>query len=413
MTQPGIVFDGIWKKFQRGEVHDSLRDLIPAMARRLAGHGPRKDQLESKDDFWALEDLSFEVNPGEVLGLIGGNGAGKSTALKVMNGILRPSRGHRIVRGRVGALIEIAAGFHPDLTGRENVFLQGSIMGMPRDLIRHKFDAIVEFAGIGEFIDTPVKRYSSGMNARLGFAIAANLEPEVLIIDEVLAVGDASFQQRAFGRIREMATSGIPVAIVSHQLDRINSLCTKAIVLQRGRAVMEGAPAECTAFYLGQTLGNAQSQTGSTDGTVHLHSIRLIGGSTVKSGNDVTVEIEGRTRNWFTAGERALQILFRTAHDQNVHFRASTSLYGVHIEPNSDFKLTVRLQLNVTPNEYTITAESWDDAAHVNHSTSPVVFLRVEDDSVYEGFVNLRPRMAMESKPAVEAEILEAQPVAA
>ncbi|GJG87932.1 ABC transporter ATP-binding protein [Gemmatimonadetes bacterium T265] len=400
MTQPGIVFDGIWKKFQRGEVHDSLRDLIPSLARRLAGNGPRADRLEGKDDFWALEDLSFEVNPGEVLGLIGGNGAGKSTALKIMTSILRPSRGRRIVRGRVGALIEIAAGFHQDLTGRENVFLQGSIMGMPKQLIRQKFDEIVDFSGIGDFIDTPVKRYSSGMNARLGFAIAANLEPEVLIIDEVLAVGDASFQQRAFGRIRDMATSGIPVAIVSHQLDRINSLCTKAIVLQRGRPIMEGAPADCTAFYLGQAIGPSRAQAGTTDGIVHLHTIRVLGDTPVTTGSDVTVEIEGRTRNWFTAGERALQILFRTAHDQTVHFRVSTSVHGIQIEPNSDFKLTVRLQLNVMAHDYTITVESWDDTAHVNHSTSPPAFLRVESAGAYDGFVFLRPRFAIESRPA-------------
>ena len=412
MTEPGIIFDGIWKKFQRGEVHDSLRDLIPAMARRLAGRGPRGDQLAGKDDFWALQDLSFEVKPGEVLGLIGGNGAGKSTALKVMNGILRPSRGRRIVRGRVGALIEIAAGFHPDLTGRENVFLQGSIMGMPRQLIQQKFDEIVEFSGIGEFIDTPVKRYSSGMNARLGFAIAANLEPDVLIIDEVLAVGDASFQQRAFSRIKNMATSGIPVAIVSHQLDRINSLCTKAIVLQRGQPIMEGTPADCTAFYLGRTLGSAATQTGTTDGIVDLHTLRVLGEKRrFKSGDTVSIELAGRTRNWYTAGERSLQILLRTAEDQHVHVRISTSLYGIRIEPNSNFKLKFQLQLNVMPRDYNVTVESWDDAAFTNHSTSAPAFLTVESDTTWEGFTFIRPEITIESEAA--AEVVDVQAVAA
>ena len=409
MSEPGILFDGVWKKFQRGEVHDSLRDLIPALVKRLSGRGPRADQLNSKDDFWALQDLSFEVKPGEVLGLIGGNGAGKSTALKVMNGILRPTRGSRVVRGRVGALIEIAAGFHQDLTGRENVYLQGSIMGMSRQLIRQKFDEIVEFSGISEFIDTPVKRYSSGMNARLGFAIAANLEPEVLIIDEVLAVGDASFQQRAFGRIQDMATSGIPVAIVSHQLDRINSLCTKAIVLQRGQPVLEGTPAECTAFYLGQTLGASAPQTGTTDGVVDLHTLRVVGRTPTTSGDLVTVELEGRTHNWRTAGERAIQFLLKTAHDQTCHFRASTSLYGVELPETGDFTLRARLQLNVMPNDYTITAESWDDAAYTNHSTSPPVFFTLKSDRSWEGFVYLSPELSLTGeRPAVVVEHAEA-----
>ncbi len=411
MTQPGIVFDGIWKKFQRGEVHDSLRDLIPAMARRVMGRGPRKDQLESKNDFWALEGLSFEVKPGEVLGLIGGNGAGKSTALKIMNGILRPSRGTRIVRGRIGALIEVAAGFHQDLTGRENVFLQGSIMGMPRQLIQQKFDEIVDFSGISEFIDTPVKRYSSGMNARLGFAIAANLEPDVLIIDEVLAVGDASFQQRAFGRIQSMATSGIPVAIVSHQLDRINSLCTKAIVLQRGRPIMEGAAADCTAFYLGQTLGSEELLTGTTDGVVHLQALRVVSNKTVPVGGVVAFELEGRTRDWYTAGERSFQILVRSAHDQVVHFRASTSVHGIQLEPNSDFKLQFSLQLNMMAQDYTITVESWDDAAYTNHSTSPPTFVTVEAERPFEGFVYLKPEMSIRSEQ--RGELVDVQAVAA
>jgi lipopolysaccharide transport system ATP-binding protein len=225
MAEPGIVFDQVWKKFKRGEMYDSLRDLIPAVTRRLLSRGQPADALQQRE-FWALRDVGFEVRPGEALGIIGANGAGKSTTLKILNRILRPTRGHVEVRGRAGALIEISAGFHQDLTGRENVFLQGAIMGMPKEEIIRKFDEIVEFAGIAEFIDTPVKRYSSGMNARLGFAIAAHLDPDVLIIDEVLSVGDLSFQNRAFGRIQDLVRSGIPVVIVSHQLDRVAALCT-------------------------------------------------------------------------------------------------------------------------------------------------------------------------------------------
>src|SRR6185312_4063250 len=194
----GVRFEGVWKKFQRGEVHDSLRDLIPAVARRFV-RGKTPPALSNRE-FWAVRDVSFNVGMGQALGIMGPNGAGKSTILKLLTKILRPDRGIREVHGRIGMLIEISAGFHPDLTGRENVFLQGAIMGMKRVDIRRKFDEIVAFSEIEDFIDTPVKRYSSGMNARLGFAIAAHVDPDVLIIDEVLAVGDFRFQDKAFGR---------------------------------------------------------------------------------------------------------------------------------------------------------------------------------------------------------------------
>ena len=204
MSAPQVLFDGVWKKFQRGERHDSLRDLVPSLLKRLGRHVQGAEIGEQ--EFWALRDVSFAVDTGEALGIIGPNGAGKSTTLKLLTKILRATRGHVQVKGRIGALIDVAAGFHPDLTGRENVFLQGAIMGMTQSDIARKFDEIVDFAGVAEFIDTPVKRYSSGMNARLGFAIAAHLEPDVLIIDEVLSVGDFKFQSRAFSKIQRPRT---------------------------------------------------------------------------------------------------------------------------------------------------------------------------------------------------------------
>jgi lipopolysaccharide transport system ATP-binding protein len=233
MSEPIIAFDGVWKKFRRGEHHDSLRDLIPSLVRRMASR--RQEQPLDADEFWVLRNVSFEVKPGQALGIIGPNGAGKSTALKVLTRILRPSKGSIRVHGRVGALIELAAGFHPDLTGRENVFLQGAIMGMRRDEIRRRFDEIVEFAGIPDFIDTPVKRYSSGMNARLGFAIAAHLDPEVLLIDEVLAVGDFNFQQKCYARLEKFRHDGIPIAFVSHNMQAIAALCDSVLLLQPGQ----------------------------------------------------------------------------------------------------------------------------------------------------------------------------------
>jgi lipopolysaccharide transport system ATP-binding protein len=243
MAAPGIRFEQVWKKFNRGEQHGSLRDLIPALVRR------RGRAAAAAGEFWAVRDVDFTVGPGDALGIIGPNGAGKSTILKLLNRILAPTRGRCDVRGRIGALIEIAAGFHPDLTGRENVYLQGAIMGMRRHDIARKFDAIVDFSGIPEFIDTPVKRYSSGMNARLGFAIAAHLDPEVLIIDEVLSVGDAAFQDQCITRMRELAASGVPLVFVSHNLPAVLDLCTRGIVMNKGSVHFSGAAADAVRFY--------------------------------------------------------------------------------------------------------------------------------------------------------------------
>jgi homopolymeric O-antigen transport system ATP-binding protein len=248
MPESVIAFDRVWKKFRRGEHHDSLRDLIPAMVQRFTTRRGRELALEA-DEFWVLRNVSFEVRPGEALGIIGPNGAGKSTALKLLTRILRPNRGTARVHGRVGALIELAAGFHPDLTGRENIVLQGAIMGMKRDDIRRRFDEIVEFAGIPDFIDTPVKRYSSGMNARLGFAIAAHLDPEVLLIDEVLAVGDFNYQQKCYARLEQFRRQGIPVAFVSHNMQAIAALCDRVLLLRPGQEPIVGDVSSVLAEY--------------------------------------------------------------------------------------------------------------------------------------------------------------------
>ena len=205
-----IAFDHVWKKFRRGERHDTLKDVVCSSARWWMK--PQSASDLKREEFWALQDVSFEVRRGEALGIIGPNGAGKSTSLKLLTRILRPTSSTCRVRGRVAALIELAAGFHNDLTGRENLYLQGAIMGMTRRETARKLDAIVDFAGIEEFIDTPVKRYSSGMNARLGFAIAAHVDPDVLLIDEVLAVGDFSFQQKCYQRLADFRRSGAAIA---------------------------------------------------------------------------------------------------------------------------------------------------------------------------------------------------------
>ena len=226
---PAVVFDHVSKKYRRGERHNSLRDLVPSLVRRTLRPG-RADVLE-KEEFWAVRDVSFAVDAGQALGIIGPNGAGKSTTLKLLTRILRPTSGACAVRGRVGTLIEVAAGFHPDLTGRENIYLQGAIMGMRRAEIAHKLDTIIEFAGVGGFVDTPVKRYSSGMNARLGFSIAAHLDPDVLIIDEVLSVGDRAFQDRCFERMGQFRREGVAIVLVSHNLQAVAGLCDLGLYL--------------------------------------------------------------------------------------------------------------------------------------------------------------------------------------
>jgi lipopolysaccharide transport system ATP-binding protein len=206
------------------------------------------------DEFWALRDVSFDVQPGEVIGVIGRNGAGKSTLLKILSRITEPTSGEARIRGRVASLLEVGTGFHPELTGRENIFLNGAILGMSKAEIRSKFDEIVDFSGIEKFIDTPVKRYSSGMYVRLAFAVAAHLEPEILIVDEVLAVGDAEFQKKCLGKMRDVAGHGRTVIFVSHNMSAVRSLCGRAVYMDRGGIVADGDTEAILEKYLDSTL---------------------------------------------------------------------------------------------------------------------------------------------------------------
>ncbi len=214
-------------------------------------------RMDGEDTIWALRDISFNVNDGQVLGIIGRNGAGKSTLLKLLSRITEPSEGSITILGRVGSLLEVGTGFHPELTGRENIFLNGAILGMKRSEITAKFDEIVAFSEIEQFIDTPVKRYSSGMYVRLAFAVAAHLEPEVLVVDEVLAVGDAEFQKKCLGKMGDVALQGRTVLFVSHNMSAILRLTQEAIVLEKGRLVMRAPSAEAVDYYL--SAGNTDS----------------------------------------------------------------------------------------------------------------------------------------------------------
>jgi lipopolysaccharide transport system ATP-binding protein len=259
-----VVFraEGLGKKYVIGhegerERYLALRDMLARGARNAwrktadMARGRAIVTGDTVEEFWALKDVSFEVKRGEVLGVIGRNGAGKSTLLKILSRITEPSEGRVTINGRVSSLLEVGTGFHPELTGRENIYLNGAILGMTRSEIKRKFDEIVDFAEIEKFLDTPVKRYSSGMYVRLAFAVAAHLEPEILIVDEVLAVGDTEFQKKCLGKMQDIgSTQGRTILFVSHNMGAIQSLCASAIVLEQGSKAFQGTAKEAVRFYL-------------------------------------------------------------------------------------------------------------------------------------------------------------------
>ncbi len=250
--QPAVRFDNVSKKFRRGEFHDTLRALVAATARRLAGKGGGR----VADEFWALREVEFEAAPGEAVGIIGPNGAGKSTALKLLAGILRPDGGRIDIRGRLAALIEVGAGMHGDLTGLENIYLSGAVVGMSRAEIRRKLDDIIAFSGLEKFIHTPVKRFSTGMQARLGFSTAAFVNPDILLVDEVLSVGDAVFRHRCEQRMTELVRNGTTLIFVTHNLEQMRKVCDRALVLNQGQRTYIGSPAGAVEHYLQATMRN-------------------------------------------------------------------------------------------------------------------------------------------------------------
>lgn len=234
-----IEFDNVWKKFKRGRKFNALRDAIPNLFRRKVR--VLKNSL-NENEFWALQNVSFKIKKSEVFGIIGPNGAGKSTILKLLFKILGPNKGIISINGKVSGLIEITAGFHPELTGRENIFLNGTIVGMRKKEIDKKFNQIVDFSGIGPFIDTPVKRYSSGMYARLGFSVTAHMNPDILLVDEVLSVGDMAFQAKCSQKMRELMNSGTTIILVSHNMALIQNLAERVLLLHKGKIINEGSP---------------------------------------------------------------------------------------------------------------------------------------------------------------------------
>jgi ABC-type polysaccharide/polyol phosphate transport system ATPase subunit len=257
MSRPAVTVENIGKLYKlglaarSGSFREAISDAFASTFRRLKGFG---EDRAKNEDFWALKDVSFNVQEGEAIGILGRNGAGKSTLLKILSRITEPTEGVATLRGRVGSLLEVGTGFHPELTGRENIYLNGSILGMKRAEINRKFDEIVAFSEIERFLDTPVKRYSSGMYIRLAFAVAAHLEPEILVVDEVLAVGDIDFQRRCLGKMNEVVGHGRTVFFVSHNTQSIAALTNRCLVFKQGKLLLDAPTSEAVKFYVEMTL---------------------------------------------------------------------------------------------------------------------------------------------------------------
>jgi lipopolysaccharide transport system ATP-binding protein len=335
-----ITVENLSKKFiiahEGKERYTALRDVLAKKAKKML-QTPRKEALPAREEFWALRDVNFSIEQGDRVGIIGRNGAGKSTLLKILSRITEPTSGRITINGRVASLLEVGTGFHPELTGRENIFLNGAILGMSRAEIRRKFDEIVDFAEVEKFLDTPVKRYSSGMYVRLAFAVAAHMEPEILVVDEVLAVGDAQFQKKCLGKMQDVSKNeGRTVLFVSHNIQAISNLCNKGIYLASGKIVLQDRIEATIDKYLnaGETFSSFKElekkiKEVPADPDFKLHGVRLVQDNRdvtthVVNGKELEVHIEYELFNRIS-GFRAFVdfcddlggTIFRTFHDEN------------------------------------------------------------------------------------------------
>ena len=351
MSDVALRVEHVYKKFRKGEVFNSLRDLIPA----LTGKMFRQQDLNGSDrrEFWALQDISFELKRGEAFGIIGSNGAGKSTMLKLLSHVMKPTSGSIYVSGRVSAMIELAAGFHQDLTGRENTYLYGTILGMTRREIAAKFDEIVDFSGLAEFIDTPVKRYSSGMYARLGFAVASNVNPDVLLVDEVLSVGDALFRRKCVDHMRKIIQNGATVLFISHNLKTVADFCPHALLLDHGRTVTMGLTPEVITHYMTRLRQNL---------AVDQDRPVVISKVTVRDAAGPCHRFQSGQKAWIDIEVSANEPLSKLAvviylRDQNQYtlFVTSTDRLGggsVALNPGEILRCTFEVELNLGPGVY-------------------------------------------------------------
>jgi ABC-type polysaccharide/polyol phosphate transport system ATPase subunit len=399
MSEVALRMEQVYKKFRKGEVYNSLRDLIPALTGRVF----RQQELSGRDnrEFWALEDVSFEVPHGQALGIIGRNGAGKSTILKILARIMKPTKGRMVVNGRLAAIIEVTAGFHPDLTGRENIFLNGTILGMTKREIVGKLDQIIAFSGLEEFIDTPIKRYSSGMNARLGFSVAAHVDPEVLIVDEVLSVGDFAFQQRCVDRMRSILKGGTTVLFVSHNLKTVTELCQHAMLLDRGKVVAMGPTDFVVQRYLSGTLNIGD---GVGNESVFISSVRVRGESgeqlKFESGDTAWVDIEVTARKDV---EKLAAVIWITDESQNNIFNTSSERLGhrpFSLQAGETCRASFELILNMAHGTFGVCVSvKRNDIQREFDRRDPATMVFIGFTNSVRGAVNCFPRF-VESKTA-------------
>jgi lipopolysaccharide transport system ATP-binding protein len=398
-----LRMDHVYKKFRRGETFNSLRDLIPALTGRMFRQGELSET--DKREFWALRDISLEVKRGEAVGIIGHNGAGKSTILKILSRIMKPTKGSMIVNGRLSALIEVSAGFHHDLTGRENIFLNGTILGMTKREIQGKLDQIIAFSGLEEFIDTPVKRYSSGMYARLGFSVAAHVDPEILIVDEVLSVGDSVFQQKCIERMKEVIHSGAAVLFVSHNLKTVAEFCQRSLLVEKGRAVITGPSDEVISTYLQKPSPSAVDHTSS--GPVRISNVKLRNEDgecmRFRSGEKAWIDVE------LTALARCskLSVTLYAVNDGFTHvFDTSTERLGhesFDLEAGDVYSCTFELHLNLAEGTFypSVVLFRYDIQA-VYDRWEPAATIYVSSGGAVRGIAHCFPQIIREEirKPA-------------
>jgi ABC-type polysaccharide/polyol phosphate transport system ATPase subunit len=396
MAQKSLEMRGVSKRFRKGELYDSLRDAVPGMLRTLLRRKP--NGRPNAREFWALREIDLEVEPGEVLGIIGHNGAGKSTMLKLLSGILKPTSGSITVLGRLSALIEIGAGFHPDLTGRENVYLNGTILGMSRTEIARRFDQIVEFSGLEEFLDTPVKRYSSGMHARLGFAVAAHVDPDILIVDEVLSVGDYAFQNRCIERMRQVIQGGAAVVFVSHNLNAVATLCSRVILLDHGRIIRQGCPQEVIRAYL--TENRIDADAASKDAYISQFVIRDVRGPKVRfqPGDEVWIDVEVKANG--PCQRLSLCLYLRDENGYDV-FNTSTERLGhptFSLAAGESYRCTLRLTLHLACGSFHFGALVYRyDIQRKYDEAFPVGTVFIASDTDVRGVANLYPQVETDS----------------
>lgn len=397
-VDPAIQFDGVYKKFRRGELFDSLRDLVPALVGRIKN----KNEIEkNRKEFWALNDVTFKVNRGEAFGIIGHNGAGKSTLLKHLTGIMNPSRGSIKINGRLSALIEVGAGFHPDLTGRENIFLNGTILGMKKAEIKRKLDEIIDFSGLADFMDTPVKRYSSGMYARLGFAVAAHVEPDILVIDEVLSVGDHVFQRKSVNKMMEIIKSGVTVVFVSHNLRAVAELCDRTILMDHGQIVNQGKTEDVVRAYLDSVAEN-RGDTDQKNVFIKKVIVRDSQGERLRfeSGKKCWVDIYIKAN----ATTEKFSIIFNF-QDKEYYtvFQTSSERLGsppISLQAGQEWKVTFEVDLHFAQGMFLLQAAIYrHDIQKVYDIVFPAATIYVGATEDIGGVVNLYPKVVA-SEPA-------------